>query len=122
MPNRDTFRDLSFPNFSPTKTLWDYLLEDDMPKIMKPPKVGTDIYIDTAAYISHGRDDFQGGKCRVTKCYTRNGITWVEVLERPGHVYNWIFLEPVQKELKKEFGENRGHPDPDYHPNANKEW
>jgi len=89
------------------------------------PQIGKDVYIPTSLYMGHGRDDFQGGLCKVIKI--EEGISagkkayFIEVAERPGHMYNWEFLQEDQKELKKEYGKRRGCPDPDYRPEFN-DW
>jgi hypothetical protein len=85
---------------------------------LPPPKPGDVIYLPTSLYLSHGRDDFQGGRCIVSG--VKDGISggapavYVSVKERSGHSYNWAFLGPEQAELQKRFGEAPGHPDPDY--------
>jgi hypothetical protein len=87
------------------------------------PKVGEDIYLKTSWYLSHGADDFTGGRCEVTK------VTWdeaqkahfIEVAEDPGSRIRWEgHLKEMQPKLEKEFGNRRGHPDPDNHPDANR--
>ena len=87
------------------------------------PKVGEDIYVESAWYLSHGVDDFQGGLCKVTRVYPSisGGVaTWfVETAERPGYGYNWDILKEKQEELMVRFGVNRGHPDPDNSPESN---
>lgn len=90
-----------------------------------PPEVGTDIYVRSAYYLSHGADDFEGGLCKVTKVYagvSAGEPTWfVEIEERPGHSYNWAMLREEQDKLKAQHGDRRGHPDPDLDPSAN-QW
>lgn len=89
------------------------------------PKVGEDVYLPTRWYLSHGRDDFQGGLCKVTKVYVDTSAgdpTWfIEVAERPGYSSNWASLREDQAKLKAEFGDKRGYPDPDEHPDSN-DW
>jgi len=80
------------------------------------PNVGDEIYVDTSAYLSYGRHDFQGGKVRVQTITIDSCATWVTISERPGTKYNWDVLGPRQERLKKKFGENRGYRDPDYRP------
>lgn len=86
--------------------------------MVKEPKVGDGVYIPTSLYMSHGEDDFQGGLCEIMgvahNVFGMEGSTFVEVKERPGHNYNWKFLEEKQGELKERFGDARGHADPDY--------
>ena len=76
-------------------------------------KIGDDIYVDTSLYMSHGSDDFHGGLCRISDIKTDKYGTWIEVSERTGHSYNYEVLLEEQAELKKEFGNRRGYPDPD---------
>lgn len=89
-----------------------------------PPKIGEDIYIGSSWYLSHGIDDFRGGKCRVSciKIETSAGRpTWfVGVEENPSSRYNWETLRKEQAKLKKEFGEERGRPEPDDDPDSNR--
>lgn len=76
-------------------------------------KVGDNIYVDSSFYMSHGSDDFVGGLCKISKLYTQHGTTFVEVVERPGHGYNYDILLEQQKTLAQEFGKKRGFPQPD---------
>lgn len=87
-------------------------------KVIKTPKVGQKIYVDTSLYLSHGSDDFVGGIATVTRVYKEisggEKVTFVDIAERPGHGYNWTqFLMNKQAELKKEFGKRKAHADPD---------
>jgi hypothetical protein len=84
------------------------------------PPVGEDIYVPSQLYMSHGRDDFEGGLCRVAQVkgdldgeYQSSGRAWIEVEERPGHWFNWDVLGPEQDKLRRQYGSQRGHPDPD---------
>jgi hypothetical protein len=87
------------------------------------PQVGDPVYLPTEGYISHGRDDFQGGLCTVSE--VKEDISagqpamFISVTERPGHYYNWNFLAPRQEDLRKQYGSHRGRPDPDYSPEFN---
>ena len=89
-----------------------------------PPKVGDEVYVGTALYMSHGADDFQGGLCKITEVGV--GISagkpewFVSVEERPGHGYNYSILLESQEKWKAEFGTNRGYPDPDNSPESNR--
>lgn len=82
------------------------------------PKVGEKIYVPSAAFMSHGIDDFQGGKATVMK--VEEGVSngeptiFVTVVENRSTKYNWEFLAEKQEELKKKFGDSVAHPDPDY--------
>lgn len=73
-------------------------------------KKGDQIYVDSAMFISRGSDDRVGGLATVTKF--ENNMVSVE--EFPGLSWRWEGnLKEKQNELKKQFGENRAHPDPD---------
>lgn len=74
------------------------------------PKVGDDIYLPGAWYIDHGEDDRAGGLAEVVK--VENGM--IRVKEFPSSSFNWTALRDSQEKLKKEYGKNRAHPDPDY--------
>ena len=82
-------------------------------KISKKPKVGDEIYVESSFYISHGEDDFCGGLAKISKISKEYGTTFVEVVERPSHGYNYEILMENQEQLKKQFGKKRAHPDPD---------
>lgn len=88
------------------------------------PQVGTDIYVGSSWYLSHGVDDFHGGLCEIVSVEV--GISagkpewFVGIKERPGHFYNYAVLLESQEEWKKEFGDTRGYPDPDDHPDSNR--
>jgi hypothetical protein len=87
-----------------------------------PPKVGDEIYVDSALYVYRGRDDFRGGKVKVSRVRHQTSLFelwWVTVEERPGTEYNWTHLAPKQAELAARYGEERGRPDPDLEPEFN---
>ena len=49
----------------------------------------------------------------------------IGVVENPNSLYNWNYILEQQEELKKSFGNERGHPDPDYRPefnNSDADW
>jgi len=89
----------------------------------KLPKIGQEVYIPTALYLGHGRDDFRGGLCRIRRIELGKSAgeetVFIEVEENLGTEYNWNLLLKKQKELAKEHGKRRGHPDPDYRPEMN---
>jgi hypothetical protein len=91
-----------------------------------PPRIGDFIYLPTAAYISHGRDDFRGGRCTVSA--VEPGISggaiavFFSVRERPGHQYNWTYLAPEQDRLRAQWGDSPGGPDPDYRDEFNEPY
>jgi hypothetical protein len=89
------------------------------------PKLGDEIYAPTAIYLGHGRDDFVGGICQVTRVYAGisagKPVVFVSVQEREGTGYNWETLKEKQGELRERYGDRRGHPDPDLRPEFN-DW
>jgi hypothetical protein len=91
--------------------------------ILPIPKVGDDIYVPSAFYLSHGVDDVVGGLGKVIK--VKEGIScgettyFVYVAEHENKGYNWEFLAKQQEDLKKQFGNERAYPDPDYSPSSN---
>jgi hypothetical protein len=88
-----------------------------MSKELKPPKIGQDIYVPGAMYLSRGSDDYVGGLAKVNfvkkEKHGKEQTFMVGVKEIPGTTWNWKFLSEEQKELKKEFKKNRAYPDPD---------
>ena len=93
------------------------------PDLLLPPRPGDVVYLPTSLYLSHGRDDFQGGRCTVSEVKPGvsggNPAVYIGVRERPGHSYNWTFLAPEQERLREEYGDAPGRPDPDYRPEFN---
>lgn len=89
------------------------------------PVIGQDVYVGTKLFLGHGRDDFQGGLCKIIKI--EEGLSggektyFVGVEERHGCLYNWEHLQENQAKWKKEYGNKRGYPDPDYRPEFN-DW
>jgi signal peptidase II len=87
------------------------------------PKPGDVIYVDTELYLSHGVDDFRGGKATVSQVKDETlagrAVPFVEVAENPGSFYNWEHLAAKQPALAAEFGEARAHPIPDHRPEFN---
>ncbi len=87
------------------------------------PKVGEVIYVPTDLYLTHGADDFHGGKAQVVEVV--EGISaglkapFIRVRERPDTLYNWLYLSRQQEELRKEFGDQEAYSDPDYRPEFN---
>lgn len=87
------------------------------------PEPGDQIYVDTELYLSHGEDDFRGG--RATVIAVRTGVSqgrqvpFVEVAENPGSSYNWELLAAKQAALAAKFGDRRAHADPDSRPEFN---
>ena len=100
------------------------MTQTQIPKGPPPPVLGSDIYIRSAYYLGHGRDDFEGGLCRVARVTV--GISagdpayFVEVEERPGWSFNWsTFLSVEQEKLRAKYGNRRGYQDPDDRPEFN---
>lgn len=99
-------------------------LENQSP--VDQPFTGQKIYVPTSLYVYRGEDDFAGGLATINKIekadflpsdhynYLSVGIT-----ERPGTMYNWRPLLERQEELKKMFGDEVCHPDPDLSPEFN---
>jgi hypothetical protein len=87
------------------------------------PKVGDVVYVPTDLCLSHGADDFHGGKSQVVevRMETSAGLKepFIRVRENPGVLYSWAHLSRQQEELKKKFGDQKAHPDPDYRPEFN---
>lgn len=89
------------------------------------PEKGNKIYVGTSLYLSHGADDFEGGIATITKvevdkhCVNKYNRIMVGIKERPGHLYNYIYLMENQAKWKKEFGKQKAHPDPDNSPSSN---
>lgn len=99
--------------------------EEDRARVaaMPLPKVGEDVYVPSALHLSHGCDDVVGGLARVKSVST--GVSrgeqahFISVIEIPGG-FNWEHhLALQQDKLKREFGENRAYPNPDYRPEFN---
>lgn len=78
------------------------------------PKIGDFIYLDTSLYVTHGADDFMGGKCEVASVKEEWGIIWVSVKEDPETWHGWPELYKMQEQLKSEFGNRRGYKRADY--------
>lgn len=92
------------------------------------PKVDDKIYVPSQWYLSHGVDDFAGGIATVKKVRLDKNmgqrVHVIEIKERPGHGYYWennIGKEGEQERLKKEYKNQKAHPDPDNHPDSN-DW
>lgn len=90
------------------------------------PFVGQKIYVPTSLYVYRGEDDFAGGLATIKEIVKANFLPVdhynylsVVILERPGTSYNWRPLLERQEELKKMFGDEIAHPDPDNSPEFN---
>jgi hypothetical protein len=85
------------------------------------PKIGNIVYVPTALYLSHGRDDIQGGKATISNIDNRGNYLMVSVAELPGRSYNWDYLAENQEKWASEYGGIWAHPDPDEDPQFN-QW
>jgi hypothetical protein len=94
------------------------------------PQVGDEVYLPTELHLTHGADDFVGGRCRVGRVVDGSGSgllervpfrdsVGVELEERPGWIYDWIHLVDQQEQLRAELGSLRGYPKPDLRPQFN---
>jgi hypothetical protein len=102
------------------------ILEKNKNKALALPKVGDIIYVPTSLYLSHGRDDFEGGKAIVHRIEKANSsgkkVHMVAIKERNGYIYNWeSYLAKNQKEWKKKYGDKIAHHDPDYSEDSNRD-
>lgn len=86
-------------------------------------RAGDVIYLESERYISHGCDDFQGGLAEVTEIRQPDSQgrprLMVCVAQQPGASYDWNRLAAEQKELRRLYGTNWAHPDPDLRPEHN---
>jgi hypothetical protein len=89
-----------------------YLFEDQIDLVN--PRVGDEVYVGTALFLTHGEDDFIGGLCTISKVEKYGDNIWIEVEEDPGTSNSWYYLKELQEELREEFGFERGHKKPDY--------
>jgi len=88
---------------------------------IEEPLIGQRIYIPCSRYISRGGDDIASGLATITE-FKEGGspCNWfVSVAEVPEVSYNYDILMELQAELKKEFGEQRAHRNPDWSPGSN---
>jgi hypothetical protein len=100
----------------------------DQEKKIKEPKIGDKIYVGSAMYLSHGRDDFAGGLATISKIERSKTLPtdhpnymFVSIKERPSASYNWKHLLAEQSRLKKEYKGKVAHPDPDYAESSNQD-
>lgn len=87
-------------------------------------KIGDDVYVGSSFYLSHGRDDFAGGKATVigVKEAVSGGkpTVFIRFDACPASWYNWDILRAEQVGLKERFGEQKAHSDPDYREQFNR--
>lgn len=85
---------------------------------MSNPKIGQKIYVPGQMYISRGSDDIAGGKATIDHITLEisggKPCHFVGVKEVPGLKYRWEnYLQEQQADLKKQYGKQVAHPDPD---------
>lgn len=87
---------------------------------IKDPQKGDTIYVPSSYYVYRGEDDFEGGLATIDKIeFNKNlpkdhcNYTMVGIVGRPSTMYNYKSLLEQQEELKKEYGEQVAHPNPD---------
>lgn len=88
------------------------------------PKVGDEVYVPSAFYISRGRDDVCGGRATVERIEERadwgdQNRWWIYVHEVPDRGYNWALISRDQERLRREYAGKVAHPCPDDHPSSN---
>jgi hypothetical protein len=90
------------------------------------PVIGQKIYVPSSLYVYRGQDDFAGGIATINKIEKSDFLPpdhynylMVGIAERPGSMYNWRPLLERQEELKKMYGDQIAHPDPDDRPEFN---
>ena len=95
---------------------------------MKQPKIGQKIYVNSSLYVYRGSEDFAGGVATIAKINKSDHLPedhynylMISIEERPGTSYNWQHLLEQQDKLKKEYGDQIAHPDPDMHPSVNQD-
>jgi hypothetical protein len=99
-------------------------------KLYPYPRVGDEVYLATELHLTHGADDFAGGRCCVARVVDGSGSSileralfresvGVELEEPPGWVYDWIRLVEQPEELRAEYGDRRGYERPDLRPKFN---
>lgn len=83
-------------------------------------KIGEDMYVDSAMYISRGIDDRIGGLAKIkdieisdTLPIEHGNAIFISFEEFPGTSFNYKSLLEKQDKLKAKFGNNRAYPDPD---------
>ena len=93
---------------------------------MRIPQKGEKIYIPSSLYVYHGEDDIAGGIATISNVDLKeyfgkdhDNYCFISVKEIPGVSYNWRYLEKQQEKLKKAYGKQKAHPDPDYRPEFN---
>ncbi len=90
------------------------------------PKIGDIIYIDSALYLGHGVDDFEGGLSEIAYIKRRRGPDkqWeikykIEIEPSTTYYCSLKSFFDGQDELRKKFGDKHAHPNPDIDPRFN---
>jgi hypothetical protein len=98
---------------------------ENQPPVIQPV-IGQKIYVPTSLYVYRGEDDFSGGLATINEIEKSKSLPpnhynylMVGISERPGTMYNWRPLLERQEELKKMYGDEIAHPDPDLSPEFN---
>src|SRR3990167_2717319 len=82
------------------------------------PTIGQEVYIPSAFYLSHGKDDVLGGRAVITKVteekYGIKVVHGIQVRGLPNRTYYWENgLMQQQEELQKRFSDQFARSDPD---------
>lgn len=87
---------------------------------MKNPVVGEKFYVPSSLHVYRGMDDFAGGIAIISKIeysdkLPKSSINYIMVgIEaRKGTMYNYRILMEKQEQLKKYYGGQIAHADPD---------
>ncbi len=81
--------------------------------------MGQDVYHPSVLYLTHGTDDFHGGLCEITDVIEKPSGVFVRLKEYPDWEVSWPYLMEGQDEWRKQYGDQRGRPDPDERPEFN---
>jgi hypothetical protein len=88
------------------------------------PEVGDTVYLPSEMHLSHGIDDFAGGRATVIE--VEQGVSagqptlYLRCQEEPDTLHNWAWLAPRQEALRERFGAAVAHPEPDERPRFNR--
>lgn len=87
---------------------------------MDLPKVGDKIYIEGVMFLSHGRDDYNGGLATISRIETNDKLGknhrnyfFISVKEIPNRGFNYKMLLEKQDEYKKRYDDVVAEPNPD---------
>ena len=86
------------------------------------PKVGDYVYIPTELYVSHGEDDYIGGRTTISS--VRGGpddsLVWIRTAFDDSQEWRWDVLKQQQAELAEEFGSTPPKRTPDFRAEFNR--